>query len=51
MQSTAYAVMGTPAAELDYEEIFKRLPKEQQEELMVKRIYFKEKSGGESDRE
>lgn len=44
-------VMGTPAAELDYEEIFKRLPKEQQEELMAKCIYFKEKSGGESDRE
>lgn len=38
-------VLGTPIAELEYEDIFKRLSKEQQEELMAKRICFKEKSG------
>ncbi|MCI8785544.1 MAG: hypothetical protein HFI84_02660 [Eubacterium sp.] len=44
-------VLGTPIAELEYEDIFKRLPKEQQEELMAKRIYFREKSGLSLDRE
>lgn len=44
-------VLGTPIAEFEYEEIFKLLTKEQQEELMAKRIYFKNRSGGRSDRE
>ena len=37
-------ILGTPIAELEYEEIFKCLPKEQQEELMAKREYFAEKA-------
>lgn len=44
-------VLGTPIAELEYEDIFKRLPQEQQEELMAKCIYFKEKSGMRPDGE
>lgn len=36
--------LGTPISELDYEDIFKCLPKEKQEELMTKRDYFKEMS-------
>lgn len=44
-------VLGTPVAELEYEDIFRRLPKEQQEELMAKRSYFKEKSSGRPDGE
>lgn len=39
-------VLGTPLAELDYEEIFKCLPKDKQEEIMEKQDYFKEKSRG-----
>lgn len=39
-------VLGTPIAELDYEDIFKCLPKERQAELMAKRTYFMEKSMG-----
>ena len=38
-------VWGTPLQELGYEEIFDCLPKERQEELMAKQIYFKERSG------
>lgn len=37
-------VLGTELAELDYEEIFKCLPKEKQEEIMEKQNYFREKS-------
>lgn len=37
-------VLGTPIAEMTYEEIFKCLPKEKQEELMERRTYFKKKS-------
>lgn len=33
-------VLGTPIAELDYEDIFKTFPKEKQEELMKKKDYF-----------
>nr|WP_300837742.1 hypothetical protein [uncultured Acetatifactor sp.] len=40
-------VLGTPVAELDYEEIFKCLPKEKQTELMAKKNYFMEKSATE----
>lgn len=36
---------GTPMAELDYEDMFKCLSKEKQEELMAKREYFAEKAG------
>lgn len=35
--------LGTPLAELDYEEIFALLPKEKQDELMCKKTYFEEK--------
>lgn len=35
---------GTPMAELDYEDMFKCLPKDKQEELMAKREYFAEKA-------
>lgn len=38
-------VLGTPIAELEYEEMFKCLPKERQEELAAKWVYFKEMSG------
>lgn len=44
-------VLGTPIAEFDYEDIFKCLPKEKQEELMAKRDYFKEMSRVELSRE
>lgn len=44
-------VMGTPLADLDYKELFKRLPKEKQEEIMAKRDYFKEMSRVELSRE
>lgn len=37
-------VQGTPTENLDYEEIFKCLPEEKQEELMAKRGYFEERS-------
>lgn len=37
-------VLGTPLAELDYDEIFEHLPEERQKELMAKRHYFEEKS-------
>lgn len=40
------SVLGTPIAEFEYEDIFKCLPEEKQKELMVKRIYFKERSEG-----
>lgn len=40
------AVLETPIADLEYEDIYKRLPKEQQEKLMAKRVYFKEKAKG-----
>ena len=33
-------VLGTPLAELDYDEIFKALPKERQEEIQGKKDYF-----------
>ena len=39
-------VLGTPLAELDYDEIFERLPEEKKKELMEKRDYFVKKSGG-----
>ena len=35
----------TPLAELDYEDIFKSLPKDKQKEIMSKREYFAEKAG------
>lgn len=38
-------VLGTPLAELDYEEIFKCLPKGKQEEIMEKQDYFKKRAG------
>lgn len=37
-------VLGTPIAELEYDDIYKCLPKETQEEIMAKRAYFKKKS-------
>ena len=33
-------VLGTPLSELDYDEIFKALPKERQEEIQGKKDYF-----------
>ena len=33
-------VLGTPLAELDYDEIFKALPKDRQEEIQGKKDYF-----------
>ena len=36
---------GTPMAEMDYDDIFKCLPKEKQKELMDRRMYFAEKAG------
>lgn len=39
-------VLGTPLAELDYDEIFERLPEKKQMELMAKRQYFEERSKG-----
>lgn len=36
---------GTPMAELEYEEIYERLPKEKQDEFMKKKRYFAEKAG------
>ena len=36
---------GTPIAEMDYEDIFKILPQERQDELMEKRKYFAGKAG------
>ena len=36
---------GTPMAELDYEDIYKCLSEDKQEELMAKREYFAEKAG------
>lgn len=38
-------VLGTEIAELDYDDIFKCLPKEKQDEIMDKRLYFAEKAG------
>ena len=38
-------VLGTEIAELDYDDIFKCLPKEKQKEIMDKRLYFAEKAG------
>ena len=38
-------VLGTPVAEFEYEDIFKCLSKDTQEELMAKREYFAEKAG------
>ena len=38
-------VLGTPAAELELEELFKLLPKERQDEIKAKKAYFQEKSG------
>lgn len=37
-------ILGTPDAELKYEEIWKRLPKPRQEEILAKKIYFQEKA-------
>lgn len=34
-------VLGTPLAELDYDEIFKTLPKDRQEEISEKKKYFR----------
>ena len=36
-------VLGTPIAELEYDDIYKCLSKEAQEEIIAKRAYFKEK--------
>ena len=36
---------GTPMQDMDYEDIFKCLPKEKQKELSDKRIYYAEKTG------
>ena len=36
---------GTPLEELDYEDIFLRLPKETRQTLMEKRAYFVDKAG------
>lgn len=36
---------GTPMIEMDYEEIFRCLPKEKQKEIMDKRMYFARKAG------
>lgn len=44
-------VLETSIAEFEYEDIFKCLPKERQEELMAKREYFRERSEGSFDRE
>lgn len=37
-------VKDTPMLELDYEEIFKCLPKDKQKELMDKRVFFAERA-------
>ena len=37
--------LGTPLEELDYEDIFKCLPKTKQKELMDRRLYFAAKAG------
>lgn len=34
-------VLGTPLAELDYEEIFQTFPKDKQDEIMKKKAYFR----------
>ena len=39
-------VLGTPLAELDYDEIFKTLSKDRQEEISKKREYFHSLCGG-----
>lgn len=36
---------GTPLAELDYQDMFRCLPKEQQEEILGKREYFLDRAG------
>lgn len=36
---------GTPMMEMDYEDIFRCLPKEKQKEIMDKRMYFAKKAG------
>lgn len=36
---------GTPMEEMDYDDIFKCLPKEKQQELMERRMYFAETAG------
>lgn len=38
-------VKDTPLTQLDYDDIFKCLPKEKQEELMDKKVYFARKTG------
>ena len=38
-------VLGTEIAELDYDDIFKCLPKEKQKEITEKRLYFAKKAG------
>lgn len=38
-------VLGTPIAELDYEEIFQTFSKEEREKLLSKRDYFRELCG------
>lgn len=38
-------VLGTEIAELDYDDIFKCLPKEKQKVIMDKRLYFAKKAG------
>lgn len=43
-QLLSYA-KGTPMAEMDYEDIFRCLPKEKQKELTDRRMYFAEKAG------
>ncbi|MDE6619903.1 MAG: hypothetical protein K2K74_05310 [Lachnospiraceae bacterium] len=37
--------LGTPLIDLDYPDILKALPLKKQEEIMSKKIYFKEKCG------
>ena len=39
------SVLGTEIAELDYDDIFKCLPKEKQKEITEKRLYFAKKAG------
>lgn len=37
-------VLGTPMEEMEYEEIFALLPREKQDELMDKKVYFERKA-------
>lgn len=40
-----YIAKGTPLEELDYEDIFLRIPEETRQTLMEKRAYFADKAG------